>query len=136
MIVAIGAWIIGTSLNWSSPADSQLKNVSSPNANNSDFGGLTIDPLSTLEFSWAASLINLGALVGGLSGGALIDLVGRRQVMMLTCLPFIVGWILLITAVSPGRTETFRNRNQLRLIVMARLLSIQLCCISDASLPE
>ena len=109
LTAAIGSWIIGTTLGWSSPADSQLKNFSSPNANNSDFGSLTIDPLSTFEFSWVASLLNLGALVGGLSGGALIDLFGRKTVMLMTCVPFIVGWILIITAVSPGKMEKNRS---------------------------
>lgn len=102
--------MIGTTLGWSSPADSQLKNFSSPNANNSDFGGLTIDPLSTSEFSWVASLINLGALVGGLSGGALIDLVGRRAIMLITSIPSTVGWILMITAVSPGTVRKIPNK--------------------------
>ena len=109
LTAAIGSWIIGTTLGWSSPADSQLKNFSSPNANNSDFGSLTIDPLSTFEFSLVASLLNLGALVGGLSGGALIDLFGRRTVMLVTCMPFVVGWILIITAASPGKMEKNRS---------------------------
>ena len=101
--------MIGTTLGWSSPADSQLKNFSSPNANNSDFGSLVIDPLSTFEFSWVASLINVGALVGGLSGGALIDLFGRKTVMLGVSLPFIVGWILMITAVDPGMMRTIHR---------------------------
>lgn len=40
----------------------------------------------------------LAALAGGVLGGPLVDYIGRRRTILLTAVPFFVGWILIATA--------------------------------------
>lgn len=40
----------------------------------------------------------LAALVGGISGGPLIEYIGRRRTIMVTAVPFFIGWMLIATA--------------------------------------
>ena len=41
------------------------------------------------------SLLNIGAMIGGILGGYVIDLVGRRFALMLTAVPFTAGWLMI-----------------------------------------
>ncbi|KAF5292982.1 hypothetical protein FQR65_LT11100 [Abscondita terminalis] len=52
------------------------------------------------QISWIGGLVPLGALVGGLIGGQLIDLVGRKSTIFLTDLLFLICWICMALAPS------------------------------------
>lgn len=40
----------------------------------------------------------LGGLIGGIAGGPLIDVIGRKTTILATSLPFIVSWLLIASA--------------------------------------
>lgn len=56
--------------------------------------------------SWVSSLINLGALFGALSGGFLMDNFGRKFILTVTSIPYLLAWILIAAAVNPSKTFT------------------------------
>jgi len=47
-------------------------------------------------------LLTVGALVGGLTGGALIDIFGRKTTLISINFLFAVGWMLIIAADGVG----------------------------------
>ncbi|XP_068706504.1 solute carrier family 2, facilitated glucose transporter member 8-like isoform X1 [Montipora foliosa] len=47
------------------------------------------------EITWFGSLLNIGAMIGGILGGYVIDLVGRKCALMLTAVPFTAGWLMI-----------------------------------------
>nr|CAD7580541.1 unnamed protein product [Timema californicum] len=67
---------------------------------------------SALRFirkSWIGSLMPLAALIGGICGGPLIEIVGRRTTILGTAIPFILSWLLIALAngvpmIYAGRT--------------------------------
>lgn len=81
--VSMGSLIVGFSSGYTSPA---LTNIN---------GTLNI---TTEEKSWVGGLMPLAALVGGVSGGPLIEYLGRRMAITGTAIPFFVGWILIANA--------------------------------------
>jgi len=76
----------GMQFSWSSPAEEKIEAAQIY---------LTND-----EFSWAVSLINIGALVGSILSGVAIDRIGRKWCIFSTSAPFIVGWILIYVGTS------------------------------------
>lgn len=67
--------------------------------------------LTESQSSWFGSLLNIGALVGGLVGGQSIRYLGRRYTFLLTAVFHIAGWILIATGNTVwmlllGRTST------------------------------
>ena len=99
--------MLGTAMGWSSPAQPQLQqNASFNNYPNEGEEGqqsqwdLILDPH---QMSWVASIVNLGALFGSLMGGALMNLVGRKGILMMTTLPVGLGWIVVTLAMNPGK---------------------------------
>ncbi|XP_046650285.1 solute carrier family 2, facilitated glucose transporter member 8-like [Daphnia pulicaria] len=99
-----GAFILGSCLGWSSPVQPQLQHI--PNA--------TVPPhitneesvwyikLDDTEMSLVGSFVNLGALLGALTGGFLMDTFGRKMVLIFLSLPFVLGWLLIAVAVHPS----------------------------------
>ena len=85
---------MGMNLGWSSPVQPQLVF----NATDQDHLVRDAD-----EWSWVASLLTLGALVGALFTGSVIDWIGRKTGLILDALPFIIGWILIIAASNPSK---------------------------------
>lgn len=58
--------------------------------------------LNDAEMSWVGSLVNVGALVGSLSGGLLMDYFGRRNTLMAISAPlYLIGWLLIALAINP-----------------------------------
>lgn len=84
---ATGALSMGCCLGWASPAIAQLTNSTSGPPG----------PLDTSQASWVGSLVCLGALVQVPLTGPLMEKVGRRLALLLTCVPLLAGWILVIT---------------------------------------
>lgn len=77
--------IIGYSTAYTSPAQLSLER---------DFN------LTSNEMSWMSSFMPLGALLGGLAGGTLIEILGRKWSIMLTNVGFLVSWIMCFFASS------------------------------------
>lgn len=48
--------------------------------------------------TWVGGLMPLAALVGGISGGPLIEYLGRRRTIIMTAVPFFLGWMLIANA--------------------------------------
>ncbi|XP_028143751.2 facilitated trehalose transporter Tret1-2 homolog isoform X1 [Diabrotica virgifera virgifera] len=77
--------IIGYSTAYTAPAEYSLRR---------DFG------FNDNEISWISSFMPLGALLGGLGGGTLIEFIGRKWSIMLTNVCFLVSWLLCYCASS------------------------------------
>ncbi|CAG7836084.1 unnamed protein product [Allacma fusca] len=88
--VSLGNMIIGLISAYTSPA---LASMSSPNST------LHIS-IDGDEASWIGSLMPLGALIGGIIGGALIEKLGRKKTSIVTAIPFILSWILIASATN------------------------------------
>lgn len=54
--------------------------------------------LFCFQYSWVCGLMPLGALLGGLTGGSLIELLGRKWTILITDILFIISWLTLGTA--------------------------------------
>ena len=59
--------------------------------------------LNEEQESWFASIITLGALCGGLGGGAFVERLGRKGTCVACGVPFVVGWLMVILA-SPWKS--------------------------------
>uniref|UniRef100_G3MRD8 Major facilitator superfamily (MFS) profile domain-containing protein n=1 Tax=Amblyomma maculatum TaxID=34609 RepID=G3MRD8_AMBMU len=59
----------------------------------------TVD-FSTSDSGWFGSLVTLGAVVGGLAGGQLVNLIGRRATLFTAAGWFMAGWLCIIFAPS------------------------------------
>ncbi|XP_071542325.1 solute carrier family 2, facilitated glucose transporter member 8-like isoform X1 [Panulirus ornatus] len=81
----MGALALGTVMGYSSPAGPHL-------LSNSTQEWLQ---LSQEQYNWFSSSPNLGAAAGGLAGGPIINLLGRRGTIMASVLPCLVGWALI-----------------------------------------
>ncbi|XP_072402989.1 facilitated trehalose transporter Tret1-2 homolog isoform X1 [Diabrotica undecimpunctata] len=75
--------IIGYSTAYTAPAQLSLER---------DFS------FSSNEMSWISSFMPLGALLGGLGGGTLIEFIGRKWSIMLTNVCFLLSWLLVFFA--------------------------------------
>jgi MFS family permease len=80
-------------LGWSSPVGPAIQEGT---ADGSDL------VLTENDVSWVSSLLTVGALVGGLTGGALIDIFGRKTTLISINFLFAVGWMLIIAADGVG----------------------------------
>ncbi len=54
--------------------------------------------------SWVGSLTNLGALIGALCAGFLMDKFGRRFILMAMALPYLLAWLLIAAAVDTSNS--------------------------------
>ncbi|KAF5284231.1 hypothetical protein FQR65_LT00231 [Abscondita terminalis] len=54
--------------------------------------------VSSGELSWITSIIMLSSLVGALSAGFIMDIIGRLNMLKLMAIPSLLGWILLALA--------------------------------------
>ncbi|CAG0889699.1 unnamed protein product [Cyprideis torosa] len=82
----LGAASMGTVLAYTSPVIPELKDPGS---------GIEI---SKTQESWIGSLMNVGALIGGLTAGFLVGGLGKKGTIVANCVPFLIGWVLLISA--------------------------------------
>ncbi|XP_067008375.2 facilitated trehalose transporter Tret1 [Anabrus simplex] len=80
--VSIGSMVVGFSSAYTSPALASMR----------EEGVLNV---TMQEESWIGSLMPLSALVGGMAGGPLIELVGRKTTILGTAIPFIISWLLI-----------------------------------------
>ncbi|KAL0276887.1 UNVERIFIED_CONTAM: hypothetical protein PYX00_004355 [Menopon gallinae] len=97
--VTLGAFAVGTSLSWTSPA--------LPLLSNSTTSPLEED-ITDDEGMWIGSLLAIGALIGAFPAGYLADTVGRKLTLAGLALPFILSWLLIIFANSIGMIYSAR----------------------------
>ncbi|OWR51015.1 sugar transporter [Danaus plexippus plexippus] len=83
--VSMGSMVVGYSTAYTSPALVTMENS-------------TTISVTEEQASWVGGLMPLAALAGGVLGGPLVDYIGRRKTILLTAVPFFVGWILIATA--------------------------------------
>lgn len=53
---------------------------------------------NVLEWAIMSSMLNIGAAIFCMLTGFVINIIGRRKTMVIVMLPFIIGWVLLISA--------------------------------------
>nr|XP_053629114.1 LOW QUALITY PROTEIN: facilitated trehalose transporter Tret1-like [Cherax quadricarinatus] len=82
----LGGLLMGTGIGYSSPAGPLLM------SNSTEGGSLQ---LSEDQYNWFSSLMNLGALVGGVLGGFSINRLGRRFTMLVSGPIYLTGWALI-----------------------------------------
>ncbi|VVC25778.1 Sugar/inositol transporter,Major facilitator superfamily domain,Major facilitator, sugar transporter- [Cinara cedri] len=85
-IVTIGGFIMGTAVGWTAPAG--------PKMNEYDFN------VTKENISWIAALMPVGALLGCPVVASLVDKLGRKSLMMILTIPTLIGWTMIIWAVS------------------------------------
>ncbi|KAF5906645.1 solute carrier family 2, facilitated glucose transporter member 8, partial [Clarias magur] len=83
----LGPLSFGFVLGYSSPAIPDLRQIPDPRLR-----------LTTEEASWFGSVVTIGAGIGGLLGGWLVEKIGRKLSLMLCSLPFIFGFTIVIAA--------------------------------------
>ncbi|XP_011303671.1 facilitated trehalose transporter Tret1 [Fopius arisanus] len=81
--------ITGSHIGWTSPSLPYLK------SNTSSI------PLSSDDASWIASFYLLGTIPGSLLAALIVDRYGRKTSLLLSGLPLLAGWVLIIIAWNP-----------------------------------
>ncbi|XP_073455617.1 solute carrier family 2, facilitated glucose transporter member 8 isoform X1 [Aquarana catesbeiana] len=87
LAAVLGPLSFGFVLGFSSPAISDLKHADDPR--------LILDKGTA---SWFGSIVTIGAAVGGLFGGWMVDRLGRKVTLMICSIPFVLGFTLIISA--------------------------------------
>lgn len=83
-LAALGALSAGTALGWTSNLELKIQR--------GDYGFI----VSPVEYSILGSMLNLGAAFVCILAGYIMNIVGRRNLMLLIVFPFLIGWILLM----------------------------------------
>ncbi|NXJ65377.1 GTR8 protein, partial [Rostratula benghalensis] len=83
----LGPLSFGFVLGYSSPVIPELRKISDPELR-----------LDSNQASWFGSVVTLGAAAGGLLGGYLVDKVGRKLSLMLCSIPYVFGYVVIISA--------------------------------------
>ncbi|CAI9538664.1 unnamed protein product [Staurois parvus] len=87
LAAVLGPLSFGFVLGYSSPAISDLKNAEDPR--------LILDKGAA---SWFGLCVTIGAAVGGLFGGWMVDRIGRKVTLIICSVPFVLGFTLIISA--------------------------------------
>ncbi|XP_042642713.1 solute carrier family 2, facilitated glucose transporter member 8 isoform X3 [Tyto alba] len=83
----LGPLSFGFVLGYSSPVIPELRKINDPELR-----------LDNSQASWFGSVITLGAAAGGILGGYLVDKVGRKLSLMLCSIPYVFGYVVIISA--------------------------------------
>ncbi|XP_076211839.1 solute carrier family 2, facilitated glucose transporter member 8 isoform X2 [Aptenodytes patagonicus] len=83
----LGPLSFGFVLGYSSPVIPELRKINDPKLR-----------LDSNQASWFGSVVTLGAAAGGILGGYLVDKVGRKLSLMLCSIPYVFGYIVIISA--------------------------------------
>ena len=76
--------------------------------------------LDDTQMAIVGSFVNLGALLGALTGGFLMDRFGRKLVLIFLSLPFVIGWLLIAVAVHPSNHK-IANLPSIALILISNI---------------
>ncbi|CAG5917520.1 unnamed protein product [Menidia menidia] len=88
-VSVLGPMSFGSVLGYSSPAIPELSRISDPRLR-----------LDATQASWFGSIVTVGAALGGLLGGWMVDKIGRKLSLMFCVLPFVFGFAVIIAAQS------------------------------------
>ncbi|KAG7489882.1 solute carrier family 2, facilitated glucose transporter member 8 [Solea senegalensis] len=83
----LGPMSFGFVLGYSSPALPELMHIADPRLQ-----------LNNIQASWFGSIVTVGAAVGGLLGGWMVEKIGRKLSLMFCSLPFVFGFTVIIAA--------------------------------------
>ncbi|CAJ1069679.1 solute carrier family 2%2C facilitated glucose transporter member 8 [Xyrichtys novacula] len=83
----LGPMSFGFVLGYSSPAIPELTRISDPRLR-----------LDDDQASWFGSIVTIGAAVGGLLGGWMVEKIGRKLSLMFCSLPYVFGFTVIIAA--------------------------------------
>ncbi|XP_066836583.1 solute carrier family 2, facilitated glucose transporter member 8 isoform X2 [Anser cygnoides] len=83
----LGPLSFGFVLGYSSPVIPELRKINDPTLR-----------LDSSQASWFGSVVTLGAAAGGILGGYLVDKVGRKLSLMLCSIPYVSGYVVIISA--------------------------------------
>ncbi|KYN42246.1 Facilitated trehalose transporter Tret1 [Trachymyrmex septentrionalis] len=78
-------------MGWASPSMSLLMN--------GDDAGYPVR-LNLEEISWVASLLTLGAVPGCIISALTVNIIGRKNTMLFSAVPSVIGWLLIVFATS------------------------------------
>lgn len=81
----MGALAAGCALTWSSPSLVKLTSAESPL-------GMKMDDDQS---SWVGSLVTLGAAIGPILAGLLLDRLGRKRTILMSMVLTIIAWLLI-----------------------------------------
>ncbi|KAM3610385.1 uncharacterized protein V6R79_003169 [Siganus canaliculatus] len=83
----LGPMSFGFVLGYSSPAIPELTKIADPRLR-----------LDDNQASWFGSIVTIGAALGGLLGGWMVEKIGRKLSLMFCSLPFVFGFTVIIAA--------------------------------------
>lgn len=91
LLATIGGFIAGTCLAWTSPVDATaiLKTY-----------GFSVNEN---EMAWIGSFMPLGAMVGSILTAALVDRIGRKNLILAIIIPCVIGWAVIAFAPSVSK---------------------------------
>ncbi|XP_044296028.1 solute carrier family 2, facilitated glucose transporter member 8 isoform X2 [Varanus komodoensis] len=89
--VVLGPLSCGFVLGYSSPAIPSLKKSGNPALR-----------LEDSQASWFGSIVTLGAAAGGILGGYMVDKIGRKLSLLLCAVPYVFGFLTIISAQNIG----------------------------------
>lgn len=102
--VCLSAAAAGTGLSWTSPVKDQLviktSNLTILAANATVIAHEATILASASEFTWIASLLAIGAIVGAVPSGIFADKIGRKKAAILITIPYIISWLMTVFAKS------------------------------------
>ena len=149
---AIGAFVFGFSLGYSSPTmaaniagqDKTLCNIAGSGSgdtkpNNPETDGMMNCDLwlSDDMVTWFGSFINLGCLGGALLGGKFVDLVGKKHAMTTSFVLYTIGWLLIAFFMPHKKDITVQDQTNVEvMLIMSRVIvgaAIGVICCSVAN---
>lgn len=95
LAATLGALAAGSMLGWSAPVMVKLTDAEN-NTSGYDF------EVTKSQGDWIASIINLGAAFICFPIGMVMDIIGRKNTMLLLVIPFTLGWLLITFGTSVG----------------------------------
>ncbi|KAL1416294.1 hypothetical protein MTO96_006325 [Rhipicephalus appendiculatus] len=97
------------------------------------------DIRKSIEFSssdsgWFGSLVTLGAVFGGLAGGQLVNLIGRRGSLFVAAAWFMAGWLCIMFAPSTALLFVGRVLTGIAMGITALTVAVFISEISPSSI--
>ncbi|XP_060528180.1 facilitated trehalose transporter Tret1-like [Cylas formicarius] len=87
VFICIGAMGTGTVIGWTANINKELEEGA-------------LNDITTASLNWIGSIMPIGAVVVCIPIGILADLIGRKFTILLTTIPFVLGWALIIFSAS------------------------------------
>ncbi|KAL3196713.1 hypothetical protein MRX96_045114 [Rhipicephalus microplus] len=91
-------------------------------------------PFSSSDSGWFGSLVTLGAVFGGLAGGQLVNLVGRRGSLFAAAAWFMAGWLCIVFAPSTALLFAGRVLTGIAMGITALTVAVFISEISPSSI--